>query len=86
MAEPELWTRCPKADKHGLDSVLNFYCDCHGWGHDGLVRVPFDKAVERVLPFVTVYHDRPHITDADELMLQRGAAEAIVRAALGEGT
>jgi len=47
MAEIELWTRCLKAEKHGLDSVLNFFCECHGWSHDGLVRVS-DGAIERM--------------------------------------
>jgi len=75
MAEPELWTRCPKHD----DLKRRHCLICMGYPDHGLVRVPFDEAVERMTKWERRQEAVPTPATDDAL---RAACEAALCAAL----
>lgn len=85
MSEPELWTRCPKAKPTWIED--EWACPCHGTSLNGseagLVRVPFDGAVERMCLATRGYKPDPTAAD-DEREFDFMAH--VLRAALGEDT
>jgi hypothetical protein len=102
MSLPELWTRCPKVEPKwlsgGFGGTWAWLCECspkrHGQGRQGetplgLVQVPLDKAVDRGARALcyhrtecdTYWDERPETHDD-----WRRSAEAVLLAALGEGT
>ena len=75
MSEPELWTQCPRRD-----DLKRRNCPvCDGYPDHGLVRVPFDQAVERMADYLRRYDD-----DEQAEGFYRGRAADLLRAALGE--
>lgn len=77
----ELWTRCPK--HHPKEWQMNRCLLCGG---RGLVPVPFDEAVERMLDHVWQTEVLPRLCHDEKAWRDstRWGMEDLLRAALGE--
>ncbi len=64
MTEPEVYVRCPTCGGNG-ESLPGERCDCMTDAYPGLMWLPFDEMVGRI---VTAMGDPLHAHDADFLL------------------